>query len=1063
MVPVRLQLRNFLSYGEDAPVLDFEGIHVACLSGGNGQGKSALLDAMTWALWGEARKSSDLRKPDEEVLRIGARSMEVDFTFRVDGTEHRIVRSYTQSASGKTSKPGLELQVRDGGDWRALTAESVKATQEAIDARLGIDYETFINSTFLLQGRSDEFTKKKPGERKEILSKILGLDRYERMAGRASARWSRQKERVQALEAEAERLTGALEHEGAWNADLADVEVRLAEVEAERAAAVAAETEAAARLARLDAAAREAEALRVALSDLDARTQKLDADRQRLTTQAEEADALIAKADAIEADHARYETLRQRRTALDETATLFRGIESQRHGLRLDLQRATAEAEARVTKAEAALRTLQERKAEDERRLEGRPRVEASLKAATEAATELKTLEAVRATRAEATARIEAIDKRLASERGTLEGKRLNVMEEGKRLAAEVAEPEAHDLDALAAAVAEGEAAASRLEALREEGVELSATVKTLEARIETAQAQRTTVAGRRTRILQSQDDACPTCGTPLTDAHRQEVAQTYAQELGELDAAVAAATTDRDAAQARRDALRTDYARLKASADAGAAAAQQLATARDRLQRRTQSEARLNELREEARRLKRQLADEAFGQALRAERAELADVLDANPLDEAHLDAVRRDAGLRDHWASELRDLDRAAERLAQTAAEAKRKETDLAERQQALDAGAHGAPFRAKLDALDQQAARLGYDPQEHEAVSRDLDALSDAPARLSRLLDARRSRADLAERLAGMADDRRALVADRESKAEALAALTGRLADREAAEAARARAAASREDAARRLSEAQAQRGALRERLDRAARDRDALKQTRADLKDAKRERALYGHLRRAFGRHGIPSLIIEETLPEIEDRANALLEPPRRRPHPRRPRDAQRQENRRRHARDARHPHHRRAGRRPVLRDVLRRRGLPRQLRAPHRAQPDARRALRHPHPHARGRRGVWDAGQGGPPEPDRRHPRHPGRLRHDPRDHAPRRDQGRVPRPHRGPQGARERLHVRGGGRVERYASAARRSRSISPTPRPTSGTASASSRRSPAASTSRNVANSARA
>ena len=72
MVPLQLRLKNFLSYGEDAPVLDLEDIHVACLSGGNGQGKSALLDAITWAVWGEARKSSEARKPDEELLRIGS-------------------------------------------------------------------------------------------------------------------------------------------------------------------------------------------------------------------------------------------------------------------------------------------------------------------------------------------------------------------------------------------------------------------------------------------------------------------------------------------------------------------------------------------------------------------------------------------------------------------------------------------------------------------------------------------------------------------------------------------------------------------------------------------------------------------------------------------------------------------------------------------------------------------------------------------------------------------------------------------------------------------------------
>ncbi len=40
MIPVRLQVRNFLSYRDNVPPLDFAGIHVACLSGANGHGKA---------------------------------------------------------------------------------------------------------------------------------------------------------------------------------------------------------------------------------------------------------------------------------------------------------------------------------------------------------------------------------------------------------------------------------------------------------------------------------------------------------------------------------------------------------------------------------------------------------------------------------------------------------------------------------------------------------------------------------------------------------------------------------------------------------------------------------------------------------------------------------------------------------------------------------------------------------------------------------------------------------------------------------------------------------------
>ena len=50
MIPVKLTLRNFMCYRDNVPPLYFDGIHTACISGDNGNGKSALIDAIPWAL-----------------------------------------------------------------------------------------------------------------------------------------------------------------------------------------------------------------------------------------------------------------------------------------------------------------------------------------------------------------------------------------------------------------------------------------------------------------------------------------------------------------------------------------------------------------------------------------------------------------------------------------------------------------------------------------------------------------------------------------------------------------------------------------------------------------------------------------------------------------------------------------------------------------------------------------------------------------------------------------------------------------------------------------------------
>ena len=83
------------------------------------------------------------------------------------------------------------------GTWRSLTGASVRQTQKQICDLLRMDFETFVNSAYLRQGKADEFTTRPPSERKQILSEILGLSYFDRLQEKA-------KERARQLKVEAE-------------------------------------------------------------------------------------------------------------------------------------------------------------------------------------------------------------------------------------------------------------------------------------------------------------------------------------------------------------------------------------------------------------------------------------------------------------------------------------------------------------------------------------------------------------------------------------------------------------------------------------------------------------------------------------------------------------------------------------------------------------------------------------------------------------------------------------------------------------------------------------------
>mgnify|MGYP001796474016 CR=1 FL=1 len=173
MIPLQVTLKNFLSY-QDAS-LDFSGLHTACICGSNGAGKSSLLEAITWVVWGESRAASE-----DDIIHTGAKDVRVDFTFEANEEVYRVIRTRRRGSSS-----ALEFQIETTEGFKSLTSKGLRATQEEVINHIKLDYDTFINSAYLRQGRADEFMLKRPSERKEILAELLKLNQYDDLEDKA--------------------------------------------------------------------------------------------------------------------------------------------------------------------------------------------------------------------------------------------------------------------------------------------------------------------------------------------------------------------------------------------------------------------------------------------------------------------------------------------------------------------------------------------------------------------------------------------------------------------------------------------------------------------------------------------------------------------------------------------------------------------------------------------------------------------------------------------------------------------------------------------------------------
>ncbi len=388
MIPLKLRLRNFMCYRENVPPLDFQGIHVACLAGDNGHGKSALLDAITWALWGKSRASSD-----DALVHLGQTEMEVELEFALEGNRYRVIRKRRKRQGRRSGQTALELQVWDGQRFRSISEPTVRATEARIRQLLRLDYETFINSAFLVQGRADEFTTKRPSERKQVLADILGLGIYDELAERARDRARERAAEVEALVHQIRQIEEELGRRPQYEAEEREAARRVTELSARL-------REEERKLDELRARQRDLLHQQQALEDLERRLAQEEAELARLESQLAEGEArlralerLLAEREAIEKGYQAWQEARADEQAWRERQLAWSRLQTRRARLEGEVQAARAALEAEIQALETQMRRWEEQAAQREVREqavgEARGRLE-ELSALAEEATALR-------------------------------------------------------------------------------------------------------------------------------------------------------------------------------------------------------------------------------------------------------------------------------------------------------------------------------------------------------------------------------------------------------------------------------------------------------------------------------------------------------------------------------------------------------------------------------------------------------------------------------------------------------------------------------------------------
>jgi DNA repair protein SbcC/Rad50 len=182
MIPKRLGMKNFLSH--DISEINFENFNTALILGtydqepdqSNGAGKSAIFEAISWALFGRSR-----HKKKNGVVKWDKTACEVEFEFRLDNEVYLVKRTRDKTVN----ESDIMFGQWDGSVFQDISCDTNTATDDKIIETIHVNYDVFINSVYFKQNDISMFADNTPGRRKDILKALLRLDKWDKYQNKA--------------------------------------------------------------------------------------------------------------------------------------------------------------------------------------------------------------------------------------------------------------------------------------------------------------------------------------------------------------------------------------------------------------------------------------------------------------------------------------------------------------------------------------------------------------------------------------------------------------------------------------------------------------------------------------------------------------------------------------------------------------------------------------------------------------------------------------------------------------------------------------------------------------
>jgi len=165
MIIESMVMKNFKSHRNSK--IEFN-TGISIIMGGNGAGKSSILEAVSFALF-----KQHSGKKIEQLITIGQTKMSVELEFISNGRKYRVLRQRSKNVSK------AKIEILEGGAFQPLSSGDKQVTDE-VQGLLEMDGDLFLNAVYVRQGEIANLVDKTPAEKKQVIGKLLGIESLEK-------------------------------------------------------------------------------------------------------------------------------------------------------------------------------------------------------------------------------------------------------------------------------------------------------------------------------------------------------------------------------------------------------------------------------------------------------------------------------------------------------------------------------------------------------------------------------------------------------------------------------------------------------------------------------------------------------------------------------------------------------------------------------------------------------------------------------------------------------------------------------------------------------------------